>query len=63
MTCGGRCSGSGGFNGYKCGKNVRVALRSSEEWGSEPCWRCKRHDPQREFAVVEATQLLVYVAC
>ena len=39
------------------------AHRVSEEWGSRSCWRRVQRGLQIQFAGVEATHLLVYVAC
>ena len=40
-----------------------TAYRSSEEFGSRSCGRRARHDLRIAFAGMEATHLLVYVAC
>ena len=47
----------------ECAEPGIAAHRSSEEWGSRSCWRRVQHDLQIEFAGVEDTDLLVYVAC
>ena len=51
------------FRLVECAEPGITAHRSSEKMGSRSCWRRVQRDLQIEFAGVEATHLLVYVAC